>query len=231
MFERFTDRARNVLVLAEHQARELHHRSIGTEHLLLGLIEEAGGVGARALAASGISLEQAREKVMSVVSPGLEAASVARPPFTPRAKKVLELSLREAIRLGHNHIGTEHLLLGLIREADGVGAQVLTALGADATELRAKIETLLVELGAEKGAGGQKQALRRRLWPQGMVTADPPRPDAGTLEISFGKFSQTIADPELAAALSKISPDQLHASLRHAVLGGDGQAEGNEQET
>ena len=225
MFERFTDRARTVLMLAEQEARELHHRGIGTEHLLLGLIEEASGVAGRALAASGISLEAAREKIQNVVAPSPEAPSGGRPPFTPRAKKVLELSLREAVRLEHNYIGTEHLLLGLLREADGVGAQVLTGLGADLSELRANVESLLEQLGAEKISGTRTQPLRRRLWPKGMVTADPPRPDSGTVEISYGKFSQTIADPELAAAMSRISPDQLHTSLRQAVFGADSQDE------
>ncbi|MBO0887457.1 MAG: hypothetical protein J2O38_08660, partial [Acidimicrobiales bacterium] len=113
--------------------------------------------------------------------------------------------------------------LGLIREADGVGAQVLTALGANLTDLRANVEGLLDQLGAEKTSGGRAQPLRRRLWPKGMVPADPPRTDSGMVEISFGKFSQTIADPELAAAMSQISPDQLHTSLRQAVLGAGSQ--------
>jgi ATP-dependent Clp protease ATP-binding subunit ClpA len=228
MFERFTDRARNVLTLAEQETRELHHRGIGTEHLLLALIREGEGVGARALAATGITLEAAREKVLSMVTPGAEEKVVGRPPFTPRAKKVLELSLREAVRLDHNYIGTEHLLLGLLREGDGVGARVLTALGADLATVRATVEELLKELRAERGGGGRAQPLRRRLWPRGIVATDLPTPAAETVEVSFGKFSQTIADPELAAALSQITPDQLHASLRQAVLGADGLTEESE---
>jgi ATP-dependent Clp protease ATP-binding subunit ClpA len=228
MFERFTDRARNVLVLAEQEARELHHRSIGTEHLLLALVREGEGVGARALAATGITLEAAREKVLGMVKPGPEEKVVGRPPFTPRAKKVLELSLREAVRLGHNYIGTEHLLLGLLGEGDGVGARVLTALGADLSTLRATVEELLKELQGERGRGGRAQPLRRRLWPRGTVATDLAPSGAETVEVSFGKFSQTIADPELAAALSKITPDQLHAGLRQAVLGTNGLSEESE---
>jgi ATP-dependent Clp protease ATP-binding subunit ClpC len=224
MFERFTDRARNALTLAEQEARELHHRSIGTEHLLLGLVREGEGVGARALEAAGITLEAAREKALSMVKPGAEEKAVGRPPFTPRAKKVLELSLREAVRLDHNYIGTEHLLLGLLREGDGVGARVLTALGADLTTIRVTVEELLKELRAERGGGGRAQPLRRRLWPRGIVATDPP-PAAETVEVSFGRFSQTIVDPELAAALSQITPDELHASLRQAVLGTNGLTE------
>ena len=129
MFERFTDRARRVVVLAQEEARHLDHNYIGTEHILLGLIHEREGVAAQSLEALGISLEGVRAQVVEIVGHGSDAPS-GHIPFTPRAKKVLELSLREALSLGHNYIGTEHILLGLIREGGGVAAQVLVKLGA-----------------------------------------------------------------------------------------------------
>ena len=130
MFERFTDRARRVVVLAQEEARMLNHDYIGTEHILLGLIREGDGVAAKALESLGISLEAVRQQVEEIIGRGQQAPS-GHIPFTPRAKKVLELSLREALQLGHNYIGTEHILLGLIREGEGVAAQVLVKLGAD----------------------------------------------------------------------------------------------------
>ena len=129
MFERFTDRARRVVVLAQEEARMLNHNYIGTEHILLGLIHEGEGVAAKALESLGISLEAVRQQVEEIIGQGQQAPS-GHIPFTPRAKKVLELSLREALQLGHNYIGTEHILLGLIREGEGVAAQVLVKLGA-----------------------------------------------------------------------------------------------------
>ena len=124
MFERFTDRARRVVVLAQEEARLLNHNYIGTEHILLGLIHEGEGVAAKALESLGISLEAVRSQVEEIIGQGGSSPS-GHIPFTPRAKKVLELSLREALQLGHNYIGTEHILLGLIREGEGVAAQVL----------------------------------------------------------------------------------------------------------
>ena len=132
MFERFTDRARRVVVLAQEEARMLNHNYIGTEHILLGLIHEGEGVAAKALESLGIYLEAVRSQVEEIIGQGQQAPS-GHIPFTPRAKKVLELSLREALQLGHNYIGTEHILLGLIREGEGVAAQVLVKLGADPT--------------------------------------------------------------------------------------------------
>jgi ATP-dependent Clp protease ATP-binding subunit ClpC len=129
MFERFTDRARRVVVLAQEEARMLNHNYIGTEHILLGLIHEGEGVAAKSLESLGISLEGVRSQVEEIIGQGQQAPS-GHIPFTPRAKKVLELSLREALQLGHNYIGTEHILLGLIREGEGVAAQVLVKLGA-----------------------------------------------------------------------------------------------------
>src|SRR5690625_4953751 len=129
MFERFTDRARRVVVLAQEEARMLNHNYIGTEHILLGLIHEGDGVAAKALESLNISLEAVRAQVQEIIGEGQQAPT-GHIPFTPRAKKVLELSLREALQLGHNYIGTEHILLGLIREGEGIAAQVLTKLGA-----------------------------------------------------------------------------------------------------
>jgi ATP-dependent Clp protease ATP-binding subunit ClpC len=152
MFERFTDRARRVVVLAQEEARMLNHNYIGTEHILLGLIHEGEGVAAKALEALGISLEAVRSQVEEIIGQGQQAPA-GHIPFTPRAKKVLELSLREALQLGHNYIGTEHILLGLIREGEGVAAQVLVKLGADLNRVRQQVIQLLSGYqGKEAGA-------------------------------------------------------------------------------
>jgi hypothetical protein len=138
VFERFTDRARRVLVLAQEEARVLTHNFIGTEHILLGLVHEEQGVAHQALEQFGFSLEDVRAKVEEIVGTS-SAVPTGSPPFTPRAKKVLELSLREALQLGHNYIGTEHILLGLVREGHGVAAQVLESLGADLDDVRQQV--------------------------------------------------------------------------------------------
>ena len=138
MFEKFTDKARRVVVLAQEEAKLLNHNYIGTEHILLGLIHEGEGVAAKSLEALGIALESVREQVKEIIGQG-QTAPTGHIPFTPRAKKVLELSLREALQLGHSYIGTEHLLLGLIREGEGVAAQVLTKLGADTNKVRQQV--------------------------------------------------------------------------------------------
>jgi len=142
MFERFTDRARRVVVLAQEEAKGLNHNYIGTEHILLGLIKEGDGIAAKALAELSISIDNVREQVQEIIGQGQQAPS-GHIPFTPRAKKVLELSLREALQLGHNYIGTEHILLGLIREGEGVAATVLVKLGADLTRVRQTVIQLL----------------------------------------------------------------------------------------
>jgi ATP-dependent Clp protease ATP-binding subunit ClpC len=152
MFERFTDRARRVVVLAQEEARMLNHNYIGTEHILLGLIHEGEGVAAKALESLNISLEAVRQQVEEIIGQG-QAAPTGHIPFTPRAKKVLELSLREALQLGHNYIGTEHILLGLIREGEGVAAQVLQKLGADLNRVRQTVIQLLSGY-----TGGKEQA-------------------------------------------------------------------------
>jgi ATP-dependent Clp protease ATP-binding subunit ClpC len=138
MFERFTDQARRVVVLAQEEARMLGHNYIGTEHLLLGLLAEGEGTAARALSSMEISLEAAREQVAEIIGEGTGQLT-GHIPFTPRTKKVLELSLREAQRLGDSYIGTEHLLLGLAREGEGVGAQVLERLGASTDQVQAQV--------------------------------------------------------------------------------------------
>ena len=153
MFERFTDRARRVVVLAQEEARLLNHNYIGTEHILLGLIHEGEGVAAKALESLGISLEAVRNQVEEIIGQGGSSPS-GHIPFTPRAKKVLELSLREALQLGHNYIGTEHILLGLIREGEGVAAQVLVKLGADLSRVRQQVIQLLSGYSGPGGASG-----------------------------------------------------------------------------
>ena len=167
MFERFTDRARRVVVLAQEEARLLNHNYIGTEHILLGLIHEGEGVAAKALESLGISLEKVRQQVEEIIGVGQSPPS-GHIPFTPRAKKVLELSLREALQLGHNYIGTEHILLGLIREGEGVAAQVLVKLGADLGRVRQQVIQLLSGYSGAKEApgGGTSQA------PQGSLVLD-----------------------------------------------------------
>ena len=150
MFERFTDRARQVVVLAQGEARTLGHDWVGTEHLLLGLVRLGDGVGPRALEASGISLVAVRQQVEEMVPRG-EGAPSSHLRFTPQAKKVLELSLREALQFGHRYIGTEHILLGLLSEGHGVAAQALTRLGADLDGMRQQVTRLLH--GPRPGSG------------------------------------------------------------------------------
>jgi len=147
MFERFTDEARRVVVLAQEEARMLDHNYIGTEHLLLGLIREGDGVAAKALGRLGIRLEVVRQQVEKIIGRGQQARS-GHIPFTPRAKRILELSLREALQLGHNYIGTEHIL-GLAREGEGVAAQVLVRLGADLNRVRRQVIEITSGTGLE----------------------------------------------------------------------------------
>ncbi len=157
MFERFTDRARRVLVLAQEEARDLNHAFIGTEHILLGLIKEGEGVAAKALDALDVSYETVREKVEEAIGSNANP-SPGSPPFTPRAKKVLELSLREALQLGHSYIGTEHMLLGLVREGEGVAAQVLSDLGADMTRVRSQVISMMSGQGGEKNSSANSSS-------------------------------------------------------------------------
>ncbi len=163
MFERFTDRARRVVVLAQEEAKMLNHNYIGTEHILLGLIHEGEGVAAKALESLGISLDAVREQVQDIIGQGQQQPT-GHIPFTPRAKKVLELSLREALQLGHNYIGTEHILLGLIREGEGVAAQVLVKLGADLNRVRQQVIQLLSGYQGKEAVavGGEAHRASRR---------------------------------------------------------------------
>ena len=152
MFERFSDRARRVVVLAQEEARMLNHNYIGTEHILLGLVREGEGVAAKVLTGVGIDLEDVRREVEEMIGQG-RSESTGQIPFSPRAKKVLEHSLREALQLGHNYIGTEHILLGLAREGEGVGAQVLRKRGATLDGVRAEVVSLLSgEVGGSREA-------------------------------------------------------------------------------
>jgi len=156
MFERFTDRARRTVVLAQEEARLLNHNYIGTEHILLGLVREGEGVAALTLTSMGIRLDAVRGQVEKIIGQG-QAAPAGHIPFTPRAKKVLELSLREALQLGHNYIGTEHILLGLVREGEGVAAQVLQQLGADLDRVRQAVIRLLGERGQGPSGGPHEE--------------------------------------------------------------------------
>src|ERR1041385_8083297 len=152
MFERFTDRARRVVVLAQEEARLLNHNYIGTEHLLLGLIHEGEGLAAKALESLGVTLEGVRSQVEDMIGVGT-ATPQGHIPFTPRAKKVLELSLREALQLGHNYIGTEHILLGLLREGEGVATQVLLKIGLDLQKIRQTVLQLMQGYQGQQGEG------------------------------------------------------------------------------
>ena len=171
MFERFTDRARRVVVLAQEEARMLNHGYIGTEHILLGLIHEGEGVAAKALESLSISLDGVREQVQEIIGQGQQAPS-GHIPFTPRAKKVLELSLREALQLGHNYIGTEHILLGLIREGEGVAAQVLVKLGADLNRVRQQVIQLLSGYQGKETTGAGVGPGQAEGTPAGSVVLD-----------------------------------------------------------
>jgi ATP-dependent Clp protease ATP-binding subunit ClpC len=163
MFERFTERARRVVVLAQDEARMLNHNYIGTEHILLGLIHEGHGLAAKALESLGISLDAVRQQVEEIIGHGQQQPPQGHIPFTPRAKKVLELSLREALQLGHTYIGTEHILLGLIREGEGVAAQVLVGLGVDLNRARQQVIQLVTGRAEPEDAPALADDLRARL--------------------------------------------------------------------
>ncbi|MCU4186973.1 ATP-dependent Clp protease ATP-binding subunit [Acidiferrimicrobium sp. IK] len=196
MFERFTDRARRVLVLAQEEARLLNHNFIGTEHILLGLIHEGEGVAAKALESLGISLEAVREKVEETIGPA-GSSTTGSPPFTPRAKKVLELSLREALQLGHNYIGTEHMLLGLVREGEGVAAQVLVSLGADLSRVRQQVIQLLS--GYQSPSGGKEGAA-----PGAGTATSPETPTGSPVLDQFGRnLTQLARDRKLDPVIGR----------------------------
>ena len=185
MFERFTDRARRVVVLAQEEARLLNHNYIGTEHILLGLIHEGEGVAAKALESLSISLEGVRAQVEEIIGQGGSSPS-GHIPFTPRAKKVLELSLREALQLGHNYIGTEHILLGLIREGEGVAAQVLVKLGADLSRVRQASDPASFRLPEWWNHTRRKGCSHRRRRRPGPPRAAKPR-RVRSFSTSFGR--------------------------------------------
>jgi ATP-dependent Clp protease ATP-binding subunit ClpC len=244
MFERFTNRARHVVVLAQEEARRLNHNYIGTEHILLGLFGEPDGVAGRALAGFGMSLESARREVTAIVSPGTTASS-GHIPFTPRAKKVLELALREALQLQHNYIGTEHILLGLIREGDGVAAQILKQ-HADLLTIREAVIGQ-VPAGASAETGGRGRRWLRRHGAAGTAGATEsggpaeqavlnatPAADttlseaarlAGTQPVgSHHLLLAALADPDTAAARALaalgVDLDQAKEALRAADITG-----------
>jgi Clp amino terminal domain, pathogenicity island component len=221
MFERFTDRARRVVVLAQQEARMLNHNYVGTEHLLLGLIHEGQGVAARALESLGVSLEAVRQQVEEIIGQGQETLS-GHIPFTPRAKKVMELSLREAQQLGHHFIGTEHILLALIREGEGVAAQVLVRLDADLNRVREQVIQLLhgyqgrepVSAGTEPLERGTAPDLLSRIHAiESRMSAVEQRvgigPDTGDLDQQIGQ----IRGEKLAAA--DADDYEQAASLHH----------------
>ncbi len=187
MFERFTERARQVVVLAQEEARTLKHNYIGTEHILLGLLREEEGLAARVLESLDITVERVRAQVVRIVGSGEEVTS-GQIPFTPRAKKVLELALREALSLGHNYIGTEHILLGLVRENEGVAARILLDFDADSEKIRNEVIRML------SGPGGRRQ---------GHPAAPAPAPGAGAGE---GKKSSKLLD-QFGRNLTKLAAD------------------------
>jgi ATP-dependent Clp protease ATP-binding subunit ClpC len=190
VFERFTDRARKVVVLAQEEARTLDHDYIGTEHLLLGLINEGEGIAAQALETLGVSLERVRHDVEEIIGRG-QATPPSHIPFTPRAKKVLELSLREALQLGHNYIGTEHILLGLVREGEGVAAQVLQRLGADLARVRETVVELLP--GSSESAGRSPRRRRARRVPEVATGSPVTTEDFPTCPSCSAPLAETMA--------------------------------------
>jgi ATP-dependent Clp protease ATP-binding subunit ClpC len=201
MFERFTDRARHVVVYAQEESRMLNHNYIGTEHILLGLIHEGEGIAARALEAMGISLDSARRRVEEIIGQG-QTAPAGHIPFTPRGKKVLELALREALQMGHTYIGTEHILLGLIREGEGVGAQVLQELGADLDRVRQTVIQLLSGYTAgEAAAGGEVSVGETAYRPVETLQESERKPeDSPTCSHCGAALTETLAIKDLDIA-------------------------------
>ncbi len=248
MFERFTNRARHAVVLAQEEARQLRHNYIGTEHILLGLLAEPGGIACRTLERFGMSLDGTRAEVRSIIGPG-KAAPSGHIPFTPRAKKTLELALREALQLHHNSIGTEHVLLGIIREGDGVGAQILKQHCSDLAEIRAAVLDFVyttpteatrgrrwlrrrsaTELGNDGGGfsgetPGPGEAAEMRTTPAADISLSEAARLAGAHPVgSHHLLLAAIADPETAAARALaalgIDLDQAREALRNADITG-----------
>jgi ATP-dependent Clp protease ATP-binding subunit ClpA len=222
MFERFTDKARHVVVLAQEEARGLQHNYIGTEHVLLGLLGEPEGVGARVLNGFGLSLAEAREEVLARVGPGKRSPD-GHIPFTPKSKKALEYALREALKLGHNYIGTEHVLLGLVREAEGVGAQIIAAHAPEPVEVRVRLAVLdLVPAGT---AGTGRRWLLRRPTRSGEDRAEPaevdttPAADTALSEASRLAGTQPVGSQHLM--LAALADSESAAARTLAALGVD----------
>ena len=207
MFQRFTDRSRRVIVYAQEEARDLRHASIGTEHLLMGLILENDGVAAQALGALGVTVDVVREKVVELAGP-IHNPSPGSPPFTDRAKKVLEFSLREALQLGHSYIGTEHLLLGLVREGDSVAVQVLSDLGVEMSQLRALVFQMMSGQSGRDSSEPQKQLRFDNASLRGLVRAvgQQLRPDLEATDLDdrvvkiadelFNQLRQAWTEPD-----------------------------------
>jgi len=219
MFERFTTRARNAVVLAQEEARRLDHNYIGTEHVLLGLLREPDGVASRALRRLGISLETVRSSVEQIIGRGGERPPEGHIPFTPRAKKVLELSLREALQLGHNYIGTEHILLGLIREGEGMAAQILVQRGAGLERVR---KAVMEELG-RVGATAEATAVDRTPAADEILTA--AQEISGPAPMGSHHLLEALAraDDSLAAkALQALGVDADALAAKIDELGIDG---------
>ncbi|HWC10321.1 MAG TPA: Clp protease N-terminal domain-containing protein [Acidimicrobiales bacterium] len=221
MFERFTDRARRVVVLAQEEARLLDHNYIGTEHLLLALVHEGEGVAARALEQLGISLEAVRTQVEEIIGTGGSSPS-GQVPFTPRAKKVLELSLREARQLGHSYIGTEHILLGLVREGEGVAAMVLVKMGAELGRVRAQVMEVLEqapEEGPSEAGPGEDAAGAVVVPPTTPVPQEmrPACPNCRTL-LAEGAAVRVLGIPDLQTG-HQVSAQVVYCQICGLALG------------
>ena len=211
MFERFTERARQVVVLAQEEARTLKHNYIGTEHILLGLLREEEGLAARVLESLDITVERVRAQVVRIVGSGEEVTS-GQIPFTPRAKKVLELALREALSLGHNYIGTEHILLGLVRLNEGVAARVLLDFDADCEKIRNEVIRMLSGPGGQRlGAGHTGRHVRADRAADAAFTGDQELPELDSLscEDLADLLAQLTADEQLISYTRRI----LHAKI------------------
>jgi hypothetical protein len=216
MLERFTDQARRVVVLAEEEARTLDHNWIGTEHLLLGLLREGDGIAARALQSLGISLQPVRQQVEEIIGPVQQHASeyIA---FTPRSKKVLELSLRESLQLGHDRVGTGHILLGLIREGDGVAAQVLVRLGADLNQVRQQVIELASDLRPQSGRRPPREVVPV-IWMQTRLNVFGARLAAVEQRVGIGPdtsdLDEQIAQVRYEKESAVDAPDDKQAAKR-----------------
>jgi ATP-dependent Clp protease ATP-binding subunit ClpA len=218
MFERFTDRARRVVVLSQEEARMLNHNYIGTEHILLGLIHEGEGVAAQSLEGLGVDRERVRVEIIEIIGRG-DTVPAGHIPFTPRAKKVLELSLREALQLGHSYIGTEHILLGLVREGEGVGAQVLQKLGVDLGRVRQQVISQLSSY-SDPGPGKRRRLFQRHrpapaLMSMPTVEMGEASPDLGLERFSDDALRAVIAARDEVRRLgqSSLQPEHLVAGL------------------